>query len=350
MNIDNVVLIRATNNLPINGILEPSCSSKYLHFQNKGNYYYLIQKEMKKYLESQLQRPLDFSEEDNKLLKEFLKDYLPLTSSYTGTLSFSLNGLVPDDINNKFSDMKIAIIDPIKYHLTEDFVNIDVIDTTIKGNFEVSSEAIIVIDRSYFLSLTEEEQNNLAKVYRIELFEGSLKNAVASALEKYNYPSLSLIQDKPSKDIVNCDYKDSMIAFQSAFAKEKGASRLKLQQLYTTPLELLTQGVDMVAAEKVQSDFEKNLIVQKYYQDSFYNFLLQKAEQYYIELDEMEKFYLFSEFSKSEEVLEELVKSLLNKAGVEGYKLLIEEYNKMIQENYLTNDEIVEQKTEEQAR
>jgi len=113
---------------------------------------------------------------------------------------------------------------------------------------------------------------------------------------------------------------------------------------------LLSEGVDVVAAEKVQSDFSKNLIVQKYYQDSFYNFLLQKAEQYHMELDEMEKFYLFSEFSKSEEVLEDLVKSLLNKAGMENYKLFIEEYNKMIQDNYFTNDEIVEHKSEALAR
>jgi len=350
MNIDNVVLVRAMNNLPINGILEPSCSSKYLHIQNKGNYYYLIQREIKRYLESKLQRTLDFSEEDNKLLKDILKDYLPLTSSYTGTLSFSLNGLVPDDINNKFSDMKVAVIDPIKYHLKDDFVNIDVIDTTIKGRIEVSKEAILLIHRDYFLSLTIEEQEKLAKIYKVELFDDTLKEAILSTLNKYNYPSLSLIQDKTSKDIVDCEHKDSMIAFQSYFAKEKGVSRLKLQQLYTTPLELLSEGVDVVAAEKVQSDFSKNLIVQKYYQDSFYNFLLQKAEQYHMELDEMEKFYLFSEFSKSEEVLEDLVKSLLNKAGMENYKLFIEEYNKMIQDNYFTNDEIVEHKSEALAR
>ena len=116
------------------------------------------------------------------LLEQALSEYLPLTSSYTSTLSFSLNGLVPDDMNNKFSDMLVAVIDPIKYHQNEDYVNIDAIDTTIKGSIKTSEEAILVIEQNYFLGLTEEEKllelKSMSEVDRIHKYFAEYINSV----------------------------------------------------------------------------------------------------------------------------------------------------------------------------
>ena len=44
MNIDNVVLVRAMNNVPLNGELVPSCEGKRLVNDNQSDFYHTIQK------------------------------------------------------------------------------------------------------------------------------------------------------------------------------------------------------------------------------------------------------------------------------------------------------------------
>lgn len=341
MNLENVVLVRAMSHLPLDGVLIPSSEGKYLIPNEKDEYYYFIRKEVQKLLEKELGRSLNvWFDEDKKILENALRDYLPLTSAYTSTLSFSLNGLVPDDMNNKFSEMKIAVLEPIKYHQHEDYVNIDAIDTTIKGAIEVSGESILVIEKDYYLTLSEEEKINLMSHYKIELFIGSLQDAVTNILRKYNYPSIPLIQKRESQDILDCEEKESLITFQDKFAQEHNASRLKLQQLYMYPISTMDKS-DAVAAEKVQSDFNKNLIVEKYYKEKFYDFLMVKAESYGLTLTEEEKYYLFSEFSNGEEILKKLVETLIKIEGHEHFKKIIQEYNGFIREYHITNEEIV---------
>lgn len=341
MNIENVVLVRAMDNLPIDNALIPSCNGKYLTKSGVNDYYYVIKRYVKVYLEEKLGRQLNLWEEkDNEILNKYINDYLPLTSTYTSTLSFSLNNLVPDDINNKFSEMKLAVIDPIKNHQEEDFVNIDAIDTTIKGSILTSSDAILVIQESYFLGLSEEERHNLMSNYKVEIFNGTLKDAVENTLVKYNYPVLPLIQKRELNDILDSPLKESMINFENEFAVLRNASRLKLQQLYTYPVSTLS-GLDVEAAEKVKSDFNKNLIVESYYKNNFYSYLLAKIEEFGLILSDEEKYYLFSDYSNSEEVLQKVVGVLIEKLGYENYKMIIEQYNQNIIDNYLTNDEIV---------
>ena len=222
----------------------------------------------------------------------------------------------------------------------EDYVNIDVIDTTIKGSVVSSEEAILIVEKDYFLALSEEEKMNLMSHYKLELFTGTLKDAIANTLQKYNYPSIPLIQKKELNDIVDCDEKESMITFQNDFAKTHNASRLKLQQLYMYPESSMT-GVDAEAKEKVKSDFDKNLIVEKYYKDNFSQFLISKAEMYGIHLTDEEKYYLFSDFSNREEILQQLIESLIQVSNLEDFKTIINEYNQIVLNNYITNNEIV---------
>jgi len=341
MILENVVLVRAMNNLPLDGNLIPSCEGNYLKKDNKSDFYYVIYKIVKRRLEQELGRYLeDWEESDRELIKNAMDKYTPYTSFYTSTLSFSLNGLVPDDINNNFSNMKLAVIDPIKYHLDEDYVNVDVIDTTIKGSIKVSPEAILVIEQEYFMSLSEEIKTNLLNSYKIELFNGRLKDAVSQVLQKYNYPSLPLVQKKEEKDILDCDEKESMIAFENSFAIEHSASRLKLQQLYMYPIDTMGN-TDQVAAEKVKSDIEKNQIIEKYYRNLLYRFLIEKANLYGISISEEDEFYLLSDFSNSSEVLENLINSIINSVGFEKIKEIINEFNQSILDNYLTNEDIV---------
>lgn len=343
MQLENVVLVRARNNVPLNGELIPSCDGKYLIKDHKSDYYYIIKRIVKRNLETKENRLIEeWVDADRNLIKEEVQKYLPYTSLYTSTLSFSLNGLVPDDINNTFSNMNLAVLEPIKYHVKENFVNIDVIDTTIKGSITLSSDAILVINENYYNSLTDEVKENLKKFYKIELFSGSLKDAVSKTLTKYNYPSLPLIQKKDEKNISNCIEKESMIDFQKKFAEELKVSRLNLQQLYTYPISGMDE-VDSNAALKVKDDIEKIEFIEKYYRNLFYSFLLTKANLYEINLSDEEVFYLFSDYSNKEEVVEKLVKEIINLYGLEKIKEIVDEFNNNVLENYLTNNEIINQ-------
>ena len=341
MNLENVVLVRVMNRIPLDGMLIPSCKGKYLTKKGLSDFKDIIRDIVKKELENKLGRQLNlWIEEDDKYFESIVSEYYPYTSCYTSTLSFSLNGMVPDDINNNFSEKKVAVIDPIKYHQNEDFVTVDVIDTTIKGDMKVSPEAILVIDESVFNSLSQDDQNNLLINYKVEVFKGHLRDAVPSILTKYNYPALPLIQKRDYKDILDCPERGSMLHFQDAFADVVGASRLKLQYLYTKPIDFL-YSIDKKVAPKVQSDFKKNLIVENYYRSQLYNFLVSKLEESGIVLSDEEKYYLFSNYSDSKIILEKLVNALCNVHGLDGMQQIVAQFNQNMMDNYLTNDEIV---------
>lgn len=131
--------------MPLNGELIPSCEGKRLVNDKKSDFHYFMRKCIRDNLEHQLGRDLVLFEEspDYQLMENMMKDYYALTGGYyTTTLSFALNGLVPDDINNKFTDMKTAVLEPIKNQINADFITIETIDTTIKGKIKISNEAI----------------------------------------------------------------------------------------------------------------------------------------------------------------------------------------------------------------
>ena len=341
MNIDNTVLVRAMNHLPLNGEIVPSCEGKYLKPDGSSDFAFVMRDIVKKELEKELGRPLNlyYESEDEKLLNAAMQDMYPYTSDYTSTLSFSLNGLVPDDINNKFSDMKIAVLEPLKNHTDAEFLSVDVIDTTIKGRINASG-AILLIDSLLFESLDADAKNNLLSNYQVEVFTGSLKEAVKESLVKHGYPALEYNQRREDNYIVDCVEKESMIEFQDTFAESVKASRLRLAQLYMEPF---LHGVDLEAGEKAKADFYKGVEVANYYKNKLYEFLVAKGEEVGIVLSDEEKFYLFSEYSNSKEVLSKLTESLIQAyGGVQSFKMVIQEYNQELVNNYLTSEEIIE--------
>ena len=231
MNIDNVVLVRAMNNVPLNGELVPSCEGQRLVNDHKSDFHYFLRKCVKNNLEQQLGRELVLyvDSPDEQLMTDAISDYNVLTGDYyTTTLSFALNGLVPDDINNKFTTMKMAVLEPIKNQTDADFITIETIDTTIKGRIKVSSEAILKIEREFFSQLSPEEQENLIENFNVELFDGELKDAINDTLIENGYPVLPLIQKRELNNIEECPEKESMLEFENKFSTAVGASRLRL--------------------------------------------------------------------------------------------------------------------------
>lgn len=343
MNLDNVVLVRVMGHLPLNGELVPSCEGQRLELEKTSDFQSYIRKEVQKELEKKLGRPLFLTVDspDNELLKEAMKDYLILTGAfYTSTLSFSLNGIVPDDNTCEFSKQPLAVIDPIKNHPDVKFINIEAIDTTSVGKMKVSQDAILVINAEFFKSLSDEIKINLTSNYKIELFNGTLNDAVDATLKKYNYPSLPLKQKKEMQNIDACPERESMIDFMDKFAESITASRLTQQKIRQL-VSFYNEG-DKIANEVLVGDFYKNAKIEEYYKHQLYSFLIQKAESLGIPVTDEEKYYIFTSFSNAEEVMTRITSELIKAyGGLEGFKAFIHEYNNHCINNYLTNDEII---------
>lgn len=343
MNIDNVVLVRAMNNLPLNGELIPSCEGRRLVDDRRSAFYYFMRNYIQKELQQRLGRELNLfvGSEDEKLMKNIINNYSVLTGCYyTTTLSFALNGLVPDDMNNRFTDMKMAVLEPIRNQTDADFVTIETIDTTIKGRIKTSNEAILTIQQEFFSQLSPEIQENLKANFNVRLFDGSLKDAIGDALRENGYPVLPLIQKREMKNIDNCPEKESMLDFEDKFSAAVGASRARLQNL--TFMYGGGNGVDEIAHNKISEEHNNTLIVEEYYKNQFYEFMLNKAESFGIQVSDDEKYYLFTNYEEGTDAMKRITTSLIDAyGGLENFQGFIKEYNQYVQDNYLTNKQIV---------
>jgi len=343
MNLENVALVRVMSHLPLNGEIIPPCEGQRLEYEKASEFQSYIRKKVQMELEQQLGRSLVLyvDSPDDILLKEKMKEYLVLNGAfYTSTLSFALNGIVPDDNTCEFSKQPLAVIDPIKNHTDKRFINIEAIDTTIVGKINVSKDAILVINADYYQSLSDEEKLNLISNYKIELFNGNLSNAIDATLKKYNYPSLPLKPKNDMQNIDECPERESMIDFMDKFAESVTASRLTQQKI--RQLVSFNNNGDKIANEVLVGDFYKNLRVEEYYKHQLYQFLIDKAESFGITVTDDEKFYIFTSYSNGEEAMERITGELIKAyGGIEGFKSFIKEYNDYCVNNYLTNEEIV---------
>ena len=343
MNINNVVLVRAMNNLPLNGELIPSCEGKRLVNDNKSDFYYYMRECVKNHLQQKLGRDLMifFESPDYNLIENMMHDYIILTGDYyTTSLSFSLNGLVPDDINNKFSNMKMAVLEPIKNQMNANFITIETIDTAIKGRIKTSKDAILLIEHEFFSKLSKIDQTNLFENFNIKFFDDNLKDSVDKTLKENGYPSLPLIQKRELHNIEECAEKESMIDFEDKFSLAVGASRLRLQQL-TFHWNGGTN-LDETAHDKLIEEHTNTLKIQEYYRNKFYEYMLEKAQKLGIEITGEEKYFLFTEYQESIDVMRSLVDKLINSyGGLENFKQFVCDYNEYIYDNYLTNQQII---------
>jgi len=346
MDINNVVMVRAMTHLPLNGELVPSYEGKRLVYDQMSDFCDFMQELVTQELKSRLGRPLDLyiDSPDAKLRDDMMQLYRPLTGAYyTTTLSFSLNGMVPDDRNNNFTNMNIAVIDPIKNHVNANFVSIEAIDTTIKGRISVSKDAILLIKKDTFSSLSEDVKANLMGHFQIKLFEGELREAVDNTLRENNYPVLPLMQKREMRNIGECAERESMLEFEDKFAASVGASRQLLQNLTFSYSEYSAPEVDRIAHDKIKEEHPNNLKIQEYYRNQLYGFLLAKAESFGIEVTDEEKYYLFTDFMDGQEAMKRITSCLIEASGgISEFSKLIQEYNQHITANYLTNKQIID--------
>lgn len=336
MNLDNVVLVRAMDRLPIMGMLFPP--SKGLEYQKAqfNEYFTIINKIVKEKLEKYIGRTLDLANnEDKKMFNNIVMFWYPLIYFHTTTLHFAFNGLL--DADDLF---RLAIIDPIKNHQIDDYINVDNIGVTTKGTFKVSKDAIFVISENYYKSLSLFLRDDLAQNYKFEIFTGSLKEAVQNTLKKYNYPVLPLTKKENNVCFGECMEKESMLEFQDSFAKMVNASRLSIEELATKPVSEMNER-DLLSAEKVKVDIEKKRIIEKYYLEKFYNLLISKAEAKGAVFNLEEKELLFVSSRESEVFIEKLINIILQEyGGLNGLKYIVDEFNDNIFLSKLSDEQI----------
>lgn len=152
-NLDDLVLVHATDYMPQNGIITSS--------------------------------------ENKKITSDGITFY-----QHRKTIHFAINGRVGNHTKNNWDDKGIIIIDPIKEHINE-ITNFLTVDTYFSGSFKLTNDAVILIREDIFDSLPQEY---LTK-YKIVKFSGDSITAVNKVLIMMGYKPQDVGQDSwPNKD------------------------------------------------------------------------------------------------------------------------------------------------------
>ena len=188
-----LALVRVSNVIPTNETILPISEVPYLTKSYSGANMFINSLESLLSESGVIPPLLDFSEEGfEKHAKEqerILAEYSPYTSDYNSTLLFSINGIVPDDMNNTFSDKTCAIIEPLMSQINKgNCVSIVPTDTAFKGPMQLSSDAVILIEENRYENLSEEDKMKLKNLnLTVETFKGKIKEAIKSKLEERGY-------------------------------------------------------------------------------------------------------------------------------------------------------------------
>lgn len=322
---ENIALVRATNVIPYDGIVRSISNSPYLT-KKIGNAFSSKMSEILK--EEGIIPSIDYSkigEEDYydnyvKLAADITREYMPFTSDYNSFVLFVLNGLCPDDKehgfgNNTFSNKKCAIIEPLSYHI-EEAVSLVPTDTAIKGNVQLSDEAILLIEENYYNTLSEKEKRDLETLnFKVKRFTKSIKEAVKEELAisgKYTVEDLSLSQS--TGGIMPSATSEELKETIKAISSDYELSDKKYFNLITTTDETMPK------YESVKDEYSKMVGIDEYYMSNFLRSLLT-----YLNVPEYE-ISRYTNHLESSEYMNQ-VKSLIKEFKIVNYKAFVDQYN-----------------------
>lgn len=314
--IDDFALVRTTDYLPSDKKILPLCDTPFLtHTTNVPNsvIFKILQ-------EKYNLNPFD--EEDYEKLREMASSYSPLSSQYRSTIHFTLNGLVSSHSKGNFDGRKFIIIDKLSSHLgKENFRSLRMEDSFIKGPFEISDEAIILISKDRYEKLLEE--NPWLQNYNVTLYTGDEKEAVETVLLDLGITPETI--------------------------GEHGAEYSKRTPLYKVALSDLAKSHNCSEekhfySEEYKKDDEKSLQIWEIFNRNFYEEL---CKTFKIEPRE-ETINFLSSFDFARPKLEEKLKELINQIGLEEYCEFVLSYNKTLEgslngKTFPTNNEILKQ-------
>lgn len=338
MDIKNIALVRATNVIPVDGVVRPISEVPYLRKEKGTEFSFAMYDLLKK---NGLLRKIDWTKleeisEIDRENNEILNQYMPYNSDYNSMVLWSLNGLVPDDMNNTFSNKTCAIIEGLAEQIDQsEIVSLIPTDTAIKGNINLSNKATILINKEKYELLSQEQKEQMAKLnINITIFEGDLKKAVDKELvreDRYTAETLSLRRE--DNGYIKSDTSNEIIKTVHDVANEKNIAQVLHWNVITGQNDELDKLVN------VKDEFENSLLVSDFYKKTFMRYLFSKMD-----IDnKVKEDALYS--PESSQYMQALCDEI-NRIGLDRYKLLVDEYNEALEslrkkEKLLTPQEIV---------
>lgn len=318
MDIDNIALVRATDFIPFDGIIRPLANVPYLCKKSGSELSFKINDLLR---ECNITEPPDYTNFELSVARNASKvsEYSPYESDYNSIVLFAINGLCPDDSehgfgNNTFSNKKVAIIEPLKYHLDQT-ISLVPTDTALKGDVALSQEAILLIDEDLYNSLSEEQKNMLhSNSFTIKTFRGPIKEAVKQALiETGRYTAEDLSLSASTGGIKPSDTSEELKELLHEIATINNILEMKFFNLITSKDSSLPK------FELFCHEYDNILKVERYYTIRFLERLLvflgkPEMAQY------VEENYWYQPFLND-------VFIWIKEKGIEEYKKFIDEYN-----------------------
>lgn len=328
MTVENIALVRAMDYIPFDGILYPICHVPYLRkSDNEFNFkiYDLLNEigilpkiDPKRWQEE------GYYEKMTSELSNIAKEYYPYNSDYNSMILFSLNGICPDDSehgfgNNTFSNKKVAVIEPLKYHIDQT-ISLVPTDTSLKGDVILSSEAVLLIEEELYNSLSLKQKEILNNNYfTIKIFTGSLKEAIKNELKlsgKYTAEDLSLSSSTGGvKDSATSEELKSCI---KNIANQNNLLQMKFFDILQTRDESLPKYSEFC-------DEVKNImVVNKYFLRLF---LVELVTNFLNKPDMADYVFENCDYGFCLNEVATLLKEKIAEVGIEEYKNFVDKYN-----------------------
>ena len=279
MDIKNIALVRATNIIPLDGIVHPISEIPYLKKERGTAFVSAIKDLLKKLSKINEEGYWTKTEEEQEELyrqnERILEQYLPYNSDYNSMVLWALNGLVPDDRNNVFSDKTCAIIESLEEQIdNSNVVSLVPTDTAIKGDVKLSSKAIILISQKRYDSLSEQEKEQLKSLdLTVQIFEGKLQENVTETLKNSGiYPAEQLSLTRADNGYFESDTKEELLETIQDIAKSHNIAQVLFWDLLTGNNDELEK------LGSVKDEYENDITVLKCYQKTFFRYLFSKLD------------------------------------------------------------------------
>ena len=326
MDINNIALVRATNVIPFDGEVKPISETAYIRKNTNSEFAISVRNMLSKqegWPEMDWSKYTDeYFEEVSKKQDELLKQYIPYSSDYNSMVLWALNGLVPDDMNNKFSDKTCAIIEGLSEQIDNNNVKSLVpTDTAIKGSIKLSDQAIILINKDRYEKLTQEQKEQLNSLeLTIKVFEGDLKENVDKTLEETGrYTPETLTLTREDKGYRQSETSEDTLETIGNIAKERNIAQVLFYNI------IMQQNDEMDKLQDVKYEFENSRKIDEFYRKEFFKYLIDNMD-----IDE-ELQWKILECGNVQVYLDELCEEI-QEIGIDKYKKIVTKYNDSIEE------------------
>ncbi len=314
--INDFALIRTSNFLPEDHIIKPICDIPFVTNINNVAHSAIFK------ILKERDNINVYDENEYEKFKELVNKYSPLSSQYRSTIHFTINGLVTSHGQGYFDDQDFIIIDKLNKHLGIDNIRcIRMEDTFISGNFNISNESIILINKEKYEKL--KQKNYWLNKYNVVLYEGNEKLAVEKVLLEMGITP-EKIEAHSSK------YSERTNSYESYLDDISKKYNIEREPHFYS--------------KEYQEDDEKNILLWQIYDRYFYNLLF---EYFNVDADNSKNMIMYLTSNENRTKQEEAFEKFILSVGIDKYCDFVLKYNKNIvnlinQGLFPTNNEILD--------